>query len=130
MMTRWSLFASVAVVSMLTGTIGCQEADPVTPAHEALESGTRTDQEAGPVTPAHEALEPGTQTDDFGVTLGMPASHPARRYPASDDFPTGPSIGERLPEFSLPNQTGRMVDFHTDRGDAKSIVVFYRSAVW
>ena len=87
-------------------------------------------QEPTPSKPAHENLEPGTQTDDLGVTLGIPASHPARRYPASEEFPTGPEIGERLPEFSLLNQEGRLVDYHADRGDSKSIVVFYRSAVW
>ena len=87
-------------------------------------------QEPEPIKAAHENLEPGTMTDDVGVTIGIPASHPARRYPASEEFPTGPEIGERLPEFSLLNQEGRLVDYHVDRGDSKSIVVFYRSAVW
>ena len=87
-------------------------------------------QEEEPVKAAHETLEPGTMTDDVGVTIGIPASHPARRYPATEAFPTGPDIGERLPEFSLLNQEGRLVDYHADRGDSKSIVVFYRSAVW
>ncbi len=85
---------------------------------------------AEPVRSAHEALEPGTQTDDLGITIGIPASHPARRYPATHEFPSGPPVGERLPEFSLPNQSGRVVDYHGDRGASKSIVVFYRSAVW
>jgi len=79
---------------------------------------------------AHENLEPGSQTDDLGIFVPIPASHPGRRYPASDDFPTGPAIGERLPDFSLPNQNGEMIDFHQHRGDSKAIVVFYRSAVW
>jgi hypothetical protein len=79
---------------------------------------------------AHENLEPGTETDDLGITVPIPASYPARRYPASHEFPTGPAVGERLPAFSLPNQHGRLVDYHTDRGDSKSVVVFYRSAVW
>jgi len=109
-MTRWLFFATFAVMSMMTVSIAGQE--------PAL------------IKPAHENLEPGTQTDDLGVTLGIPASHPARRYPASEEFPTGPEIGERLPEFSLLNQEGRIVDYHADRGDSKSIVVFYRSAVW
>ena len=89
-----------------------------------------TAQDAAPVRSAHEDLEPGTRTDDLGITIGMPASYPARRYPASHDFPTGPAIGERLPDFSLPNQEGRLVDYHADRGGSKSVVVFYRSAVW
>ncbi len=87
-------------------------------------------QDPAPVRSAHEDLEPGTHTDDLGITIGMPASFPARRYPASHEFPTGPEIGERLPEFSLPNQRGRLVDYHADRGGSKSVVVFYRSAVW
>ena len=87
-------------------------------------------QTPGTVQPAHESLEPGTRTDDLGITIGIPVEHPGRRYPASHEFPTGPEIGERLPEFSLANQEGRLVDYHTDRGDSKSIVVFYRSAVW
>jgi hypothetical protein len=45
------------------------------------------------------------------------------------EFPTGPAVGDRLPEFKLPNQDGDMIDFHADRGDCKAIVVFYRSAV-
>ena len=82
------------------------------------------------VRPAHESLEPGTRTDDLGITIGIPVDHPGRRYPASQEFPTGPDVGERLPSFSLPNQEGRLVDYHADRGDSKSLVVFYRSAVW
>ena len=83
------------------------------------------------VRPANEDLEPGAHTDDLGITVGgLPNSHPGRRYPASHNFPTGPEVGERLPDFSLPNQEGSIVDYHADRGDSKSIVVFYRSAVW
>lgn len=80
---------------------------------------------------AHEGMAVGEKTDDLGITVPMAAvNFPARRYPASEEFPTGPEVGERLPEFSLPNQSGEMIDFHQSRGDAKSIVVFYRSVVW
>ncbi len=80
---------------------------------------------------AHENLPPDARKDDLGITVPpIPTSHPGRRYPADHDFPTGPEIGERLPEFELPNQDGKTVDFHADRGDSKAIVVFYRSAVW
>ena len=109
MMTRWTLAAALALLMAPTPVVA---------------------QDTGPVRSAHENLEPGTQTDDLGITIGIPASHPARRYPASHEFPTGPAIGERLPEFALPNQSGRVVDYHADRGDSRSIVVFYRSAVW
>ena len=56
--------------------------------------------------------------------------HPAQRIPASAEFPTGPAIGERLPDFVLPNQRGETVDFHVDRAGRKAAVVFQRSAVW
>ena len=33
-------------------------------------------------------------------------------------------------DFRLPDAFGRPVDYHESRGKAKSVVVFYRSAVW
>ena len=33
---------------------------------------------------AHEKLEKGSLTDDLGIFVPVPASHPGRRYPASD----------------------------------------------
>ena len=79
---------------------------------------------------AHETIDAKGFTDDLGIFVGVPVSHPARRYPALKEFPSGPDVGERLPEFTLPNQHGEPVDFHADRGTAKAVVVFYRSADW
>lgn len=80
---------------------------------------------------AHENQPADARQDDLGITVPpIPTSHPGRRYPAEHEFPTGPAIGERLPEFELPNQDGELIDFHADRGDSKAVVVFYRSAVW
>ena len=79
---------------------------------------------------AHEDLAPDELTDDLGISVPIPVGFAARRYPAGTDFPSGPEVGTRLPDFSLPNQDGRTIDFHSDRGDAKSVVVFFRSAVW
>lgn len=79
---------------------------------------------------AHENQSPEARQDDLGITVPVPTSHPGRRYPAEHEFPTGPALGERLPEFELPNQDGELIDFHADRGDSKAVVVFYRSAVW
>ena len=82
---------------------------------------------------AHEAVEdPGeTFTDELGLTVpGAPIDHPGRVYPDSDDFPTGPDAGERLPDFTLPNQHGELIDFHADRNGRKAVVSFQRSAVW
>ncbi len=87
--------------------------------------------QTGAVRGAHEGMAPGEKTDDLGITVPIVAvDFPARRYPASEEFPTGPAIGERLPDFKLPNQDGELIDYHANRGESGSIVVFYRSAVW
>ncbi|MYK87169.1 MAG: hypothetical protein F4018_01795 [Acidobacteria bacterium] len=109
-MTRWTLAAALLALLMAPTPVMAQD--------------------AAAVRSAHEDLEPGTRTDDLGITIGIPASHPARPNPPYHEFPSGPASGERLPEFALPNQNGRVVDYHADRNDSKSIVVFYRSAVW
>jgi hypothetical protein len=52
-----------------------------------------------------------------------------RRDPAGD-FPTGPAVGERLPEIVAADHRGHLIDVHGDRGGRPAVVVFYRSAVW
>ena len=82
---------------------------------------------------AHESVDnpQETYTDERGLRVeGLGIDFPARTYPASADFPTGPAPGERLPEFTLANQHGEPVDFHADRDGQGGVVVFYRSAVW
>ncbi|MFP6617018.1 MAG: hypothetical protein VCB26_11495 [Candidatus Hydrogenedentota bacterium] len=93
--------------------------------------GVSAEDASTPVRGAHESFDANEKTDDLGITVPMaPVSHPARRYPASEEFPTGPAVGERLPEFTLSNQDGEPINFHEDRGGSKAIVVFYRSVVW
>lgn len=41
-----------------------------------------------------------------------------------------PKVGERFPDVTLPDQSGRPVDLHEARGARKALVVFYRSARW
>jgi hypothetical protein len=67
--------------------------------------------------------------DEFGFYSPMPLSRAARREPPAD-LPTGPAVGERLPNFTLPDQHGKQIDFDTARQSRKSIVVFHRSAYW
>jgi hypothetical protein len=67
--------------------------------------------------------------DEFGFYSPMPLSRAARREPGVD-FPTGPEVGTRLPDIMLPDQGGRLVDVHTDRGEHGAVVVFHRSAYW
>jgi len=69
------------------------------------------------------------ERDEFGFDAPAPLGHPGRAgLPVGHS--TGPEIGERLPDFTLPDAYGRPVDYHASRGSAKSVVVFFRSAVW
>lgn len=45
-------------------------------------------------------------------------------------FPTGPAIGDRLPEVEGLDVDGNRFDLHRDRNGAPAVLVFFRSAVW
>jgi peroxiredoxin len=45
-------------------------------------------------------------------------------------FPTGPAIGERFPDFALPDQRGIPVNFTAARGGRRAMLVVHRSASW
>ena len=103
----------------------CSGGEPAAPAPPLEQSAA--------VRGAHESVANPEETfvDDHGLNIdGIAIDFPARLYPGSEDFPTGPEVGERLPEFTLSNQHGEPVDFHADRGGHQAVVVFYRSAVW
>jgi hypothetical protein len=67
--------------------------------------------------------------DEFGFIAPLPLSSNQRQI-APTDFPTGPSVGEMLPDFALPDASGRPVSLHDDRAGHRAAVVFFRSAVW
>jgi len=69
------------------------------------------------------------ERDELGFDAPAPLGHPGR-LGLPDGHSTGPEIGDRLPDFELPDAHGRKVSFHADRDGKKSVVVFYRSAVW
>jgi hypothetical protein len=69
------------------------------------------------------------ERDELGFDAPTPLGHPAR-LGLLEGLSTGPKVGEKLPDFRLPDQNGRMVHYEEDRAGAKSIVVFYRSVVW
>ena len=50
--------------------------------------------------------------DKYGISVPISATHPGRRFPSAEGFPTGPAIGERLPDFELSDQRGRTIEFH------------------
>ena len=42
----------------------------------------------------------------------------------------GPQVGERVPDFSLPDQTGRVRTLESVMGTRGAMLVFVRSADW
>ena len=69
------------------------------------------------------------ERDELGFDAPAPLGHPGR-LGMPPDHPAGPAVGERLPDFTLPDAWGREVAFHADRKGRPAVVVFYRSAVW
>ena len=49
---------------------------------------------------------------------------------AIDVSALGPQVGEQIPDFNLPDQTGRMRDLQSIMGPRGAMVVFIRSADW
>ena len=47
---------------------------------------------------------------------------------AGEEFPTGPDIGDVIPAFTLPDQSGNPVTHSPDSG--KAYILFHRSASW
>ena len=45
-------------------------------------------------------------------------------------FPTGPEVGERLPDVRCRSADGVELNLHEDRAGRPAVLVFYRSAVW
>ena len=42
----------------------------------------------------------------------------------------GPQVGERVPDFSLPDQSGRVRNLQSIMGPRGAMIVFIRSADW
>lgn len=48
----------------------------------------------------------------------------------NDGMTTGPAIGERVPEFALPDHNGKQWTLHDLMGPSGLLLVFTRSADW
>ena len=48
----------------------------------------------------------------------------------NDDLKTGPAVGERVPDFTLPDQYGKEHSLHQLMGPNGLLLVFTRSADW
>ncbi|HEY1242410.1 MAG TPA: hypothetical protein VGF16_17730 [Bryobacteraceae bacterium] len=61
----------------------------------------------------------------------VPADLYIRHVNATNDrYATGPAPGARIPEFALPDQTGRPRDLANLSGPNGLFLVFHRSAEW
>ena len=63
------------------------------------------------------------------LVLGFPSQAMQSRTPIEVDS-LGPQVGERVPEFSLPDQNGRIRTRDSIRGPNGAILLFHRSADW
>ena len=64
------------------------------------------------------------------LLLGFSTLASAQSREAIDVASLGPQIGERVPEFSLPDQNGQIHDMDSIMGPNGVMLVFFRSADW
>ena len=64
-----------------------------------------------------------------GAALGIPTQAMQERTPV-DVAALGPRIGELVPDFSLPDQNGRVRTRDSILGPNGAILLFHRSADW
>ncbi len=55
---------------------------------------------------------------------------PARTGPVIDVTRLGPQVGEKVPDFTLPDQAGRRRSLSSLMGEQGLVLVFSRSADW
>jgi hypothetical protein len=68
----------------------------------------------------------------FGVYMSCSENAIDKKYKIDPvlGFSTGPGINERIPEFSLPDQNGKIKNLKEIIGENGAILNFYRSASW
>lgn len=62
------------------------------------------------------------------MILGL-SLHAQEREPI-DVSALGPQVGERVPDFSLPDQHGRIQTLQSIMGEKGAMILFHRSADW
>lgn len=73
--------------------------------------------------------ESGGWEDEFGMIGPFQQGFGPRTNP-KPGHPTGPDLGQRLPDIVATAHDGAVIDVHKARAGAAAVVVFYRSAVW
>ena len=72
--------------------------------------------------------ETGWQDHDGFVGPMQPGKGP--RSDPRGDFPTGPEVGEAMPDVLCMAADGARFDLHAHRAGRPAVFVFFRSAVW
>ena len=80
-------------------------------------------------TAATEAADGRGWVDHLGFQGPLKPGTGGRRDPKGE-FPTGPAVGEPLPDIVASDDRGATIDVHRDRAGRPAVVLFYRSAVW
>ena len=65
-----------------------------------------------------------------GLALAMTAAPGAQERETVDVPSLGPQVGERVPDFALPDQYGRIQTLDSIMGERGAMIVFHRSADW
>ena len=64
------------------------------------------------------------------VVMLLGVSMEAQQREPIDVSALGPQVGERVPDFSLPDQHGRMQTLQSIMGEKGAMILFHRSADW
>ena len=64
------------------------------------------------------------------LLLGFSTLAAAQTREAVEVASLGPQVGERVPDFSLPDQNGHIHDLDSIMGPNGVMLVFFRSADW
>ncbi len=75
-----------------------------------------------------EQVADGWKDGEGFVTVFQQGSGP--RANPRGNFPSGPAIGERMPDVRCLDSHGKPFDLHQDRAGRKAIFMLQRSAVW
>ena len=64
------------------------------------------------------------------VALSLSGSAGAQTLEPVDVSALGPQVGETVPDFALPDQTGAVRTLDSIMGERGAMLVFHRSADW
>ena len=71
-----------------------------------------------------------TRTVAACLALAAPVALNAEERKPVDVSTLGPQVGERVPDFALPDQHGRIRTLDSIMGEKGAMILFHRSADW